>query len=258
MYYSLYRKILVLTLITSWSWGVSGQATAEGLKVLFVGNSYTYFWNLPQTVEAMAATRNISLVVRKSTFGGTTLKQHWDGEKQLKSRELITKGDWDYVVIQNHSLSSIDDPDEFMEYGKKFTTLIRESGAKPILYMTWARKYNPLMQEKITGAYKRLAEETGATYAPVGEVWERVRMLRPDFELFAEDGSHPSPNGTYLAACVFYKVLTGKPVRGLPERIQTIDKNGEELYLSIMSKENAGFLQQVVDETVSVTEMTNK
>lgn len=260
MKYNSSRKFVVLLVFVALlSFNVNAQDKAtENLRVLFVGNSYTYFWNLPQTVETLASSKEKTIVCRKSTAGGMSLKQHWDGERELKSRELIKNGDWDYVVLQNHSMSAIENSEEFMEYGKKFIDLIQESGAKPILYMTWARKFNPLMQEAITNAYTQLGEETGTKVAPVGEAWKRVRELRPDLELFAKDESHPSPEGTYLAACVFFKTLTGEEVKGLSGRVKIIDKNGEELFLSIISNEDAGFLQAVADEVVGVFEFIEK
>lgn len=230
----------------------------DTLKVLFVGNSYTYFWNMPQTVQAMAESKGKVLMARKSTAGGTTLKQHWNGDKELHSKEMIKKGNWDIVVLQNHSLSSIEGYDDFMEYGGKFIDLVKEYGAKPILYVTWARQYNPLMQEQISKAYATLAKKYNIDYVPVGPIWARVRKLRPDLNLFAEDKSHPSTVGTYLIACTFYHVFTGLPATGLPERVKIKDKNNEDLYLSIMSKETASFIQQAVDEYFSKNEPITK
>jgi hypothetical protein len=152
------------------------------------------------------------------------------------------------VVIQNHSLSSLQRPDEFMEYGRKFIELAKQSGATPILYMTWHRKFNPLMQKTITEAYNALGNETDVAVVPVGMAWEKAIQLRPDLELYAQDQSHPSPAGTYLAACAFYHVLTGETATGLPHRVKSIDKNDEVLYLSIMDEDNASFIQQVVME----------
>ena len=240
---------------------VSNRLEAQSrdtLRVLFVGNSYTYFWNLPQTVAAMGASQDFPMMARKSTAGGATLKQHWDGEKGLKTRELITQNQWDVVVIQNHSLSSITTPDEFLSYGQKFVDLIRETGARPMLYETWAREANPLMQEKISAGYSGLGALTSTEVAPVGEMWARVRSLRPDLGLFDDDGSHPSPVGAYLTACVFYSMLTGESPVGLADRIKIADKNGEELYLAMMSKDNAGFLQAVVEAYVSKPERIKK
>lgn len=232
---------LLCSVLTSW-----GQA--DTLKVLFVGNSYTYFWNLPQTVEAMSAFSDGKYIVaRQSTAGGTTWKQHWEGEKDLQSKQLIENGQWDIVIIQNHSRSAVDNLNQFMEYGSRFVELIKNRGAKPLLYMTWAREYNPLMQKEISNGYNALGAKNNVEVVPVGEVWEAARKLRPDLRLYDPDGSHPSTLGAYLTACVFYSYLLEEPSSGLPERIHGKDGNGEKLYLSIMSKTDAEFMQNMVD-----------
>lgn len=242
-----FKFIILIFLVFATNFSAQAQPK-DTLRVLFVGNSYTYFWNLPQTVSAMAASQGQVLIIRKSTAGGAYLKWHWNGIRGLNTKGLIISKDWDYVVLQNESLSTIEKPKRFLKYGKKFIRLIKKQGAEPILYMTWARKYNPLMQKTITQMYKKLADETGAGLAPVGLVWKEVRNLRPNLDLFFPGGSHPSIVGTYLIACVFYETITGNRTSPLPARIITTDRNGEKLYLSILTGFNANFIQQAVDE----------
>ncbi|MCQ2992474.1 hypothetical protein NLO72_25115, partial [Pseudomonas tremae] len=38
-------------------------------------------------------------------------------------------------------------------------------------------------------------------------------------ELYDQDGSHPSPAGSYLAGLVLYATLTGNTVEGLPAKL---------------------------------------
>jgi len=220
---------------------------SETVKVLFVGNSYTYFWNLAQTVETMAKSNEVDLTVRKSTAGGTNWKQHWEGDKGLQTRKIISEGDWDIVFLQNHSRSTIEYLDQFMEYGELLIELVKENGAKPVLYETWARSYNPLMINQIKTGYHKLAEKHKVEVVHVGEIWEMALELRPNIRLYDPDDSHPSTIGTYLNACIFYSYLTGNKAMGLNERISKADEDGELLYLSIMSKNDAYFLQDVVD-----------
>ncbi|MBK9629341.1 MAG: hypothetical protein IPO56_17065 [Flavobacteriales bacterium] len=52
--------------------------------------------------------------------------------------------------------------------------------------------------------YVALANWNDAYTAPVGVAWKQVRDTHPLINLYAADGSHPSVEGTYLAACVFY------------------------------------------------------
>ena len=89
--------------------------------------------------------------------------------------------------------------------------------------MTWGRRDGDkrntqiypdfiTMHEKISSSYKKVAEENGALLAPVGYAFAIV--LGQDKALFRKlyksDGSHPSSEGAYLAACVLWGTLTGK------------------------------------------------
>ena len=220
----------------------------EPLKVLFVGNSFTYFWNMPQLVKAMGETQGVSLEIHQSTVGGSNLKQHWHEEKGTLTRKLIEEGNWDYVVLGDHSLSTINTPDLFKEYGQKFSELIRSVGAEPIFYLTWAYKSNPLMQPTITKEYLGLAQELNAKVIPVGPIWMKARELRPDINLYF-DNKHPSSDGSYLIALIVYKSLTGNLISEISNRVTTIDKDGEKLYLSFVLTETASFFKQLVRET---------
>lgn len=220
-------------------------------KILFVGNSYTYFWNLPQTVDLMIESDGVTVVdVDHSTAGGANWGQHWRGEKGLQTQEHIRKGDYDAVILQNHSMSTIQRADSFQIYGENLYKLAQSTGADVYLYMTWARAWDPYMQQKITAGYKQFAENTGAHIVPVGIAWQRARELRPDLALHDPDGSHPNPTGTYLTACVFYTVLTGKSPVNLSPRLVTKDKDGETLYLTIQNPNDALFCQKVAEEVV--------
>jgi hypothetical protein len=216
-------------------------------RVLFVGNSFTYFFNLPQVVASMARTQEWQLTTRQSTVGGSNLEQHWKEERGTKTRALIESQEWDYVVFNNHSLSSIETPESFMEYGKKFAQLVKERGAKPVFMMTWAYKSNPLMQAEVERMYLKLGEETGADVVPAGPLFAKARTLRPDMELFFDD-KHPSSNGTYLLGLAFYKYFSGAALGDIPKRLTTKDEDGEKLYLIFMHQEDADFLQQLVAE----------
>lgn len=220
-------------------------------NVLFIGNSYTYFWNLSQLVEIMCESQSIDLKTRQTTSGGVNLGMHWRGERNLGSVEQIRNKQFDAIVLQDHSLRAIQHPDSLHHFGKLFADLAHQNQVQTYFYMTWAREWNPLMQKEITSTYQKVAELTQAKVVPVGLAWEYARSLRPDLKLYDPDGSHPSTIGTYLSACVFFAVLTGKSPIGLPARLQTKDKNGDSLYLMIVSPNDARFCQEVAKEITS-------
>lgn len=222
----------------------------EPIKVLFVGNSYTYFWNLPQTVEAMAKEKDFALEARQSTSGGTHWGHHWRGERELRTKDKIAQGGFKAIVLQNHSMSTLNRVDSMFHFGSLLAESAQSKGAKVYLYMTWAREWDPYMQAEISKQYQALAKKIGAEVVPVGLAWERARELRPGFALYDEDQSHPSPLGTYLTACVFYGTFSGKSPIGLPSRIIAEDSKGEKIYLNIQSQQNALFCQKVAEEVL--------
>lgn len=242
----MYQNLLLLLLLAG-SHALFGQDSIPQ-RMLFVGNSYTYFWNLPQSVQAMAKEQGIAVEIRQSTAGGVNLGQHWRGEKGLSSQAKIKQGDFDLVVLQDFSLQAIKRPDSLRIYSERFIDLVRENGGSPVMYMTWARRWDSTMLDPIAAAYEAIALEQGIKVAPVGKAWNRARKLRPDLALYHPDGSHPSPAGTYLTACVMYAILFDRSPLGLPARLKTMDRNGEILYLNIQTAEDAAFLQKVAQE----------
>jgi len=220
-------------------------------EVLFIGNSYTYFWNLPQTVQAMAEAKGIEMTTRQSTSGGVHWGHHWRGERKLNTRQLLQENNFEAVILQNHSKSTINRLDSMLHFGQLLNREIKTKSGQVFLYLTWAREWDPYMQKEITDGYYQLAKRINASIVPVGPAWDRARQLRPGFPLYDADGSHPSPLGTYLSACVFYGVLTGQSPVGLPNRLISEDKDGEKLYLTIQSSEDALFCQKVAEEIIN-------
>ncbi len=184
------------------------EPTPAPTRVLFVGNSYTFSHDLPAVLSqiAGAAFPDHPITTRMVAEPGWTLQQHWEDRRAILE---IRSGGWDHVVLQGHSLSSVEARERLFEYARRFDSEIREAGAGTVLFMTWARRERPEMLEEIRAAYTELGRELGARVAPVGVAWQVASERRPDIHLWHADGSHPSPAGTYLAAAVFYGLLTG-------------------------------------------------
>ncbi len=195
----------------------------------------------------MAESQGVEIITRQSTVGGSNLEKQWKEEKGTRTRKLLDSLEWDYVVLNNHSRSTIDTPDEFTEYGTKFVELIRSKGATPVFMQTWGYKSNPLMIHTIVEGYAALTATTNTQFVPAGELFMEARKWRPDLNLFQDD-KHPSSNGTYMLGLAFYKFFTGNSTAEIPPRLTTYDKDGEKLYLLFMSTEDADFLQQLVDD----------
>ena len=248
------RKIIFLSAVF-FAWGFSGanciaSESKDTLRVLFVGNSYTYFENLPQLVSVISNQTETKLVTEKITLGGAKLSEHWNGERGLKTKEIIMNGGYDIVVLQEWSLGTVNEGDSATKYLGLFSNYVREMGAEPYYYMTWAREKVPQQQVTISKVYREVAAKNKAIVVPAGEAWALARQLRPDFKLFYPDGTHPSENGAYLTACVFVEVLTGELPDPLPTVISIEDNHGENVILMMIDQLDADFCRRISVETI--------
>ena len=180
----------------------------DALKVLFVGNSYTYYNNLSAIVAAFAAAAPSAkqLLPKDHTMGGATLERIWD---LRTTRDALALQKWDFVVLQEHSYWPISSPERMFDAARKFDLAGKAIGAKTVLFLTWARQASPGEQPLLNAAYKSSATRLDALIAPVGPAWQIALALDPKLSLYAFDGRHPSATGSYIAACTLFLVISG-------------------------------------------------
>lgn len=180
----------------------------RSLDLLFIGNSFTSRNQLPQLVAALVAP---SHALRSATIyaGGASLRRHWNAG--LAQRTLASQP-WDHVVLQEQSTLPLKSPQRFHENVRLFAPAIAEQRAKTLLYLTWSRAHAPDAQRELTAAVETIAREIGAGVVPVGIAWHALRTRHSQIPLYDVDGSHPTPTGSYLAACVFAARLFGARV----------------------------------------------
>lgn len=186
---------------------IQAGATTGPLHVLFIGNSYTYVNNLPSMLSALAASANSPLRIQTKMVAepAATLQLLWE---KGAAEEAIRERKWDFVILQEQSVLPIVEPGRMRNYARKFDNVIKKSGSRTVLFLTWARRGKPEMQLGLNNAYLNVARELEAQIAPVGPAWQFALAAAPDTQLYMEDGSHPTPAGSYLAACVFFHVMT--------------------------------------------------
>ncbi len=226
------------------------QTNKRTLRVLFVGNSYTFVYNMPHLVALLSDSTNTKVITYKSVIGAARLSNHWKGERGLKTKEIIKNGKFDIVVLQEQSTNPITQRDSFLVYAKKLSDYTRENGAKPYLYSTWPKAKTPQMLDTISNAYAKSAAQTGAVLVKVGEAWKLAKEQRPDIQLYFSDDTHPSPIGAFLTACVFTKVLTGELPKTFPTEKFILDANNEQVLVQFMAKADIDFCLNVARQVV--------
>ena len=102
-------------------------------KILFVGNSFTFYFNMPLVVESMAKEKGIEIDIYQSTAGGASLKDHWDGNKNLSTVEKIKQGQFDTIILQDYSTNPLANTLESLKYFNKFISLAKSHNAKVII-----------------------------------------------------------------------------------------------------------------------------
>ncbi len=194
-----------------------------GLRVLFVGNSFTFKNSLPALVHDLAAGDHGGKPIYSVEYAapGWSLRQ---ADKDGGLTKLLRDVEWDVVVLQEKSwLLSF--PEEQWRrstypFARDLQGKIAASGAQTLLFMTWGyalgdRRTIPHdtyseMQIRLAEGYSKLGAEVGARVAPAGLAWAEALRRKPALDLWADDGQHPGRNGSYLAACLFYAALTGR------------------------------------------------
>ena len=247
------RHLSVLLLALVFACAGDGRELSDTgpLRVLFIGNSYTYVNDLPWLTARLAASGKEAraLEAEMVAVGGASLKSHWEGGRAL---EAIRKGRWDFVVLQEQSSLPIERPGLMHRYARLFDAEIKKAGARTVFYLTWAGEGNEQAQEALTQAYAIIAKELGAQLAPVGLVWQQVRREKPGLKLYSEDGRHPDPAGSYLAACVFYVTFYGKSPAGLSRDLYSTRfgtaSEGPRVAAGVLSPSDAEVIQRAAWE----------
>jgi len=242
------RKIAILLFIGLLILPAYLHAQQKELKVLFVGNSYTYGYNLAHIVSIISAETSTKLITRKSTIGGASLKEHWRGGRSLETKKIIAEGDFDIVILQDFSMAAIQAPDSSLKYVKLFAEYNSSYGAQTYLFNTWAREKVPQYQDEIDRLYGQAARENGAVRVPVGAAWALAQDLRPMVDLYTSDGSHPNELGTMLSASVFVRVICEELPEVLPTLYRIEDASGETVRLMNHNPEDAEFCRRIANQ----------
>ncbi len=225
----------------------------QTIRVLFIGNSYIYVNDLPWLTQQLAASarETRTLETEMVVVGGASLKSHWRRGEALK---LLKAKRWDYVVLQEQSTLPITNPKEMYKYASLFDAEIKRVNSQTVFYLTWARQNQPETQQILTDSYMRIARELKAKVAPVGIAWQKIQEANLKLNLYSSDQSHPSPIGSYVAACVFYSTFyNGSPV-GLSRRIYSSQfgtpQEGTRIELESLSETDAEIIQKLVEYIV--------
>jgi hypothetical protein len=209
---------------------LSTQAAAQRttLNVLFIGDSYTFFNNLGDMLAGIANGLPAGPAIRSelAVAGGMPLGWHLTNGPAMS---MLHDSRWDHVVLQEHSLFGglviqgerrFAPARLFHESARVIVERIREQKAMPMFLMTWATRGWPNEEAVLTSAYLDIGRELSVPVASAGSAFALAQRQGVATDLLAPDGGHPSPAGSYLAACVIYSTITGRSPKGAPAVIE--------------------------------------
>jgi len=215
------KKLVTLVMtITSLSFQLKAQ---DSISVLFIGNSYTYVNDLPTVFTNLTSSLADIATVDSKTNGGYTFQNHLSDP--ITHTKVHSKP-WDYVVLQGQSQEPSFPTSQVNQQTLPPAVSLADSVyanwycSQAIYFMTWGRQNGDPqwdsistfdgMNVRLRNAYMRIADSAKASVSPVGIAWKYIRDTYPTINLYNADGSHPSVEGTYLAACTFYASLFRK------------------------------------------------
>ncbi len=239
---------------------VAGCAGKPVQKVLFIGNSYTAFNNLPGLVKDIACSGGHKIEVTAFTPGGYRFSRHATDKRVLS---LIASERWSFVVLQNQSQVPGWKPAQVAARSTPHAVALVKAikannrQTQVIYFTTWGKETgdsqncngNPKVctfeghTKALLNGYTLYKIATGGKLAKVGTAWKAVVDDRKSpfdsGELWSGDHSHPELRGSYLAACTIFATLFNQSPSGLH-------------YPNSLSKRDAAYLQGIAAKTMGV------
>lgn len=209
--------VLVFTFVV-----FSAGVFAQPMRVLFVGNSYTHYNNMPKILEQMAENKGVRVEVTMDAKSNHTFEMH---SKRKELYKTIRSSKWDYVILQGFSRELAQDQAVIdslsLPFLKKLldSIYINNSCTNVLLYQTWGYDGGyqedsldidwsyQTMSDRIHQGYLYVSQQLNLSIVPVGKVWETVKENHPQIQLYQTDKQHPSLAGSFLAASCFYAAL---------------------------------------------------
>lgn len=223
-------KHILLPLLLFIAVSCKSQETKETEKidVLFIGNSLTYYHDMPETLQRMLNETSSNFNIEHSTFPGMSLDAHLnniielrtedqintrrkeDGEKTETEVKLSEK-DWDVIILQEGTVRLL--IPEAKKY--KVETAIEEiknrisnKDCKFILFKTWpSKKEYPKQYCYSKWAIDHNLENDEYCSPEIANLDQEFDLINESYDLVAEKyGLTASENGNK-----FYQILTEYP-----------------------------------------------
>jgi len=157
------KNTLILILIFCFSFYKSQNLINDKeINVLFIGNSLTYFHDMPKMLQVMLSENDQNFKIYQSAFPGMSLSSHLEdiivsrtenminvrektGSETTETEKMIAERNWDIIIMQTGQVSVLipEYRDQDIDHSiKTIKKLVSNPDCKFILFTTWAGKEN--------------------------------------------------------------------------------------------------------------------
>ena len=195
---------LILVFVGTISFGQKNIDQKKTVSILFIGNSLTYYNNLPELVKQNAKEQDVRVKYEMVAKPNYAIVDHW---AEGKVQKLITKKKFDYVILQQGPSSQNEGRQMLIDSGKDYKQLCDKTNTKLCYYMVWPSRTYYHTYDGVIKNHRDAAQLNDAILLPVGEVWKAYFDRTDNFQYYGPDGFHPSLLGSKVAARVIVEYL---------------------------------------------------
>lgn len=189
-------------------------------KVLFLGNSFTYTYDVPALFNGLANSAGIPVIIDENTQAGMAVadEQIVGHVNDATSQAKINSQQWDYIVVQDNQ----------GDYVNNVGVISANCGNANVALYNLIKANNPCTRivyfagwgpsggafsgdntsaciDRIHGNMIYLNNGIGQEIVtPIGKSWNTSFAQLPSVNLFYSDNVHPSLEGSYLAAATIF------------------------------------------------------
>jgi len=196
----------------------ANQSTDDNIYILFVGNSFVFFGDMPSQLAAIAAANGINLVYTDISRGGFNLLDHED-----YAIAEMERFQYDFVIFQDQSQRPIFATDDFWDAVYFLSLVAHETGAVPVLYNpAWANDDgwpDAELQDFLSLIYAIGAYISDALFVNAGDAWVFAYDTEPTLDLYHEDMFHANYAGAFFTAAVFAATLFDLQIVNIPQNL---------------------------------------
>lgn len=207
------------------------------MKVLFIGNSHTYYNDMTRMFSDLANANGHAVEVDTVTRGGWILHDYLDVENEHSQKldRLSKEGNFDLCFLQEQALHPVMEFESFKDGVTRLVAKLSSAAKSFLLYETfgWEDGFDKLevrgltwdtMARATTEAYTLLSQQTGIPVSRAGSNFCYVKRNRPDLAMFLPDHVHATYTGSCLIALTHYHTVFGELPRdtsalALPEEL---------------------------------------